>query len=89
MISDVNRLVGDFTALLQNGLLPLFGLAFILLIWMKSKSAVAALVAAVMAAAIWWFASNMEAVRDKVDEDLVQSAAVVQVDGPDADGGRP
>lgn len=81
MISDGTRLVGELTMLAQNGLIPLFGVIFILLAWKASKSAVAALVAAVMAAIIWWFATSMETVRDKVDEDLVQSApAVVQVD---------
>ncbi|MFD4482803.1 hypothetical protein ACFWPU_42780 [Streptomyces sp. NPDC058471] len=79
VLDDVTSLGGDVNDILVNVAPPIAGALFVLYVWGQTKSPLKALVAAVMAGAIWWGIANMETLRDKTGEDIDQSGPVLVV----------
>ena len=52
---------------------PLVGTAFVIFVWVSTKSLVKAFLACIAAGAIWWGISNMDFLRDEVGEDIDRS----------------
>lgn len=79
VLDDVTSLGGDVNDILVNVAPPIAGAAFVLYVWGQTKSPLKALVATVMAGAIWWGIANMETLRDKTGEDIDSASAHVLV----------
>ncbi|MGW7068845.1 hypothetical protein ACWGII_38005 [Streptomyces sp. NPDC054855] len=79
VLGDVKDIGTDVKGLLVNVAPPIAGALFVLYVWGQTKSPLKALVAAVMAGAIWWGIANMETLRDKTGEDLDRSSPVLVV----------
>ncbi|MFI0212417.1 hypothetical protein G3I34_04240 [Streptomyces sp. SID8014] len=73
VIDGTKLLVADLNEILTGLLPPLVGTAFVIFVWVSTKSLVKAFLACIAAGAIWWGISNMDFLRDEVGEDIDRS----------------
>ncbi|WP_328898562.1 hypothetical protein OHR86_00085 [Streptomyces sp. NBC_00441] len=74
-VDDVDRLAQKVTTLLSGSVMLLMVVAAVVVTWAKSKSVVAAFVAALGGAALWFVVLNAPMFRDSVGDDLTPSSS--------------
>ena len=91
-ITTGRTLGNNLESLLLDVAVPLMAVVSVLVVWVKTRSAPAAIVAVVLAAIVIWGATNLQTLSDKTGQDvnnsgLKQVATVVGPVLPAGDGG--
>ena len=86
MIQTLNNLIAQAEVLVVAAI-GLMAIAFVGVVWARTKSAVPTVGAVVLGAVVVWGVSNINFVQQKVDQDIRDAGALAPIEQVDPTGG--